>query len=97
MTTTEDQAEFLDSIMQELEADPATTLEDREILKAGHDYIKPLLKPQGLKAGYQDGYYYVKLNGSTKLTTRADIEDLGFKHYFLEPPFKKPVMLKKRS
>ena len=32
MTTTEEQAEFLDSIMQELEADPATTPEDKEIL-----------------------------------------------------------------
>ena len=97
MTTTEEQAEFLDSIMQELEADPATTPEDKEILKAGHDYIKPLLKPQTLYAGYKNGYYYIRLNGSTEFGTIAKLQALGYILHFLEPPFKKPVMLKKRS
>ena len=95
MTTTEEQAEFLDSIMQELEADPATTPEDREILKAG--YIKPLLKPQKLYAGYKNGYYYIRLNGSTEFGTIAKLKALGYILHFLEPPFKKPVMLKKRD
>ena len=97
MNTTEEQAEFLDSIMQELEADPATTPEDKEILKAGHDYIKPLLKPQTLYAGYKNGYYYIRLNGSTEFGTIAKLQALGYILHFLEPPFKKPVMLKKRS
>ena len=97
MTTTEEQAEFLDSIMQELEADPATTPEDREILKAGHDYIKPLLKPKTLYAGYKNGYYYIRLNGSTEFGTIAKLKALGYILHFLEPPFGEPVMLKKRS
>ena len=96
MSTTE-QAEFLSSIMQELEADPEYTKEDKQIIKAGYEFVKPFLEPQKLYAGYQDGYYYVRLNGNTKIGTIADIEALGYEIKFLEPPFGKPTMLKKRD
>ena len=95
MNTTE-QAEFLSSIMQELEADPEYTKEDKQIIKAGYEFVKPLLEPQRLYAGYQDGYYYVRLNGNTKIGTIADIEALGYEIKSLKPPFGKLIMLKKR-
>ena len=96
MNTTE-QAEFLSSIMQELEADPEYPQEEKRIIKAGYDYIKPLLEPQKLYAGYQNGHYYIRLNGSTELGTIAKLKALGYTFHFFQPPFGKPVMLKKRD
>ena len=51
MNTTE-QAEFLESIMQELEADPEYTKEDKQIIKAGYEFVKPFLEPLGLEKGF---------------------------------------------
>ena len=91
------QAEFLSVIMQELEADPEYPEQEKRIIKAGYDYIKPLLKPQKLYAGYQNGHYYIRLNGSTELGTIAKLKALGYTFQLLEPPFGKPIMLKKRD
>ena len=96
MNTTE-QAEFLSSIMEELENDPEYQEEDKQLIKAGYDYIKPLLGPQKLYAGYQHGYYYVRINGSATLGTIRELTAEGYNLLFLEPPFGKPVMLKKRD
>ena len=95
MNTTE-QAEFLSSIMQELEADPEYPEEEKRVIKAGYDYIKPLLKPQKLYAGYDSGYYYIRLNLETKMGTIAKLKALGYTLQLLDPPFGKLVMLKKR-
>ena len=96
MNTTE-QAEFLSSIMEELENDPEYPQEEKRIIKAGYDYIKPLLKPQKLYAGYNAGYYYIRFNLETKMGTIAKLKALGYTLHFLQPPFGKPVMLKKRD
>ena len=99
MTTEKEQAEFLESIMHELDSDPDTTPEDKQLLKSASEFLKPLLKsePEKLYAGYDGGYYSVKLNGSTKISTIAQLKALGYILYFLEPPFGKPVMRKKRD
>ena len=95
MNTTE-QAEFLSSIMEELENDPEYQEEDKQLIKAGYDYIKPLLGPQKLYAGYDAGYYYIRLNLETKMGTIAKLKALGYTLQLLDPPFGKLVMLKKR-
>ena len=94
--TTEEQAEFLDSIMQELEADPEYPEEEKRVIKASYDFIKPLLGPQKLYAGYDAGYYYIRLNLETKMGTIAKLKALGYTLQLLDPPFGKLVMLKKR-
>jgi hypothetical protein len=96
MTTTQ-QAEFLSSIMEELEADPKTTQEDKQLLKSAQEYLRPLLEPPKLYAGYEHGLYYIRLNFNTKLTTIASLQTQGYQLHFLEPPFGKPIMLKKRD
>ena len=98
MNTTE-QAEFLSSIIEELEADPATTSEDRQLLQSASEFIKPLLKsePEKLYAGYNAGYYYIRFNLETKMGMIAKLKALGYTLHFLQPPFGKPVMLKKRD
>ena len=96
MDTTE-QAEFLSSIMEELENDPEYQEEDKQLIKAGYDYIKPLLGPQKLYAGYEAGYYYIRLNLEIKMGMIAELKALGYTLHFLQPPFGKPVMLKKRD
>ena len=96
MNTTE-QAEVLSSIMEELENDPEYQEEDKQLIKAGYDYIKPLLGPQKLYAGYEAGYYYIRLNLETKMGMIAELKALGYTLHFLQPPFGKPVMLKKRD
>ena len=96
MNTTK-QAKFLESIMQELDSDPEYTNEDKQIIKFGYELIKPLIEPQRLYAGYETRFYYIRLNGSTKLGTIAELEALGYKLHFLEPPFGNPIMLKKRD
>ena len=94
MNTTK-QAEFLSGIMQELDSDPEYPEADKQIIKFGYELIKPLLEPQRLYAGSGNGFYYIRLNGSTKLGTIAELEALGYKLHFLEPPFGNPIMLKK--
>lgn len=96
MNTTE-QAEFLSSIMEELENDPEYQEEDKQLIKAGYDYIKPLLGPQKLYAGYDAGYYYIKINLSTKISTIANLQQAGYTLHLLKPPFAEPIMLKKRD
>ena len=97
MNTTE-QSEFLESIMRELDSDPDTTSEDKQLLKSASEFLKPLLKPepQVLYAGYDAGYYFVKVSGSTKIGTITELQASGYALHFLEPPFGKPVMRKKR-
>lgn len=95
MNTTQ-QTEFLSGIMQELEADPDYTPEEKQVIKLGYELIKPLMKPQKFYAGYETGFYYIRLNGSTKLGTIAELKDLGYTLHFLAPPFGNPIMLKKR-
>ena len=98
MNTTE-QAEFLDSIMHELDSDPDTSPQDKQLLKSASEVLKPLLKsePEKLYAGYQNGYYYVKINGSATLGTIRELTAEGYKLQFLEPPFGKPIMIKRRD
>lgn len=50
-----------------------------------------------LYAGYHQGSYYIKLNADTKMGTIAEFNALGYKLQFVEPPFGKPIMLKKRD
>ena len=95
MNTTE-QAEFLSSIMEELENDPEYQEEDKQLIKTGYQLIKPLLEPQRLYAGYQAGYYYIRISLNTKMTTIESLQAQGYNLQFLEPPFGKPIMLKKR-
>ena len=99
MTTAKEQSEFLDSIMQELEADPAASTQDKQLLKSASEFLKPLIKgePEKLYAGYQNGYYYVKINGSATLGTIKKLTAEGYNLLFLEPPFGKPIMLKRRD
>ena len=96
MNTTE-QAEFLSSIMQELEADPEYPEEEKRVIKASYDFIKPLLGPQKLYAGYDAGYYYIRLNLETKMGTIAKLQGAGYTLHLLKPPFAEPIMLKKRD
>ena len=97
MNTTE-QAEFLESIMQELDSDPAASTQDKQLLKSASEFLKPLIKgePEKLYAGYQNGYYYVRINGSATFGTVRELIAQGYEIKFLEPPFGKPVMHKKR-
>ena len=96
MNTTQ-QAEFLSKVMEDLETDPEYTPEDKQIIKFGYEIIQPLIKPQKLYAGSENGFYYIRLNGSTKLGTIAKLKALGYTLHFLQPPFGKPTMLKKRD
>ena len=96
MNTTK-QAKFLESIMQELDSDPEYPEADKQIIKFGYALIKPLLEPQRLYAGSGNGFYYIRLNGSTKLGTIEELKDLGYMLLFIAPPFGKPIMLKKRD
>ena len=88
MTTAKEQSEFLDSIMQELEADPAASTQDKPPLKS---------EPEKLCAGYEAGYYYIKINLSTKISTIANLQQAGYTLHLLKPPFAEPIMLKKRD
>ena len=99
MTTEKEQAEFLDSIMHELDSDPDTSPQDKQLLKSASEFLKPLIKgePETLYAGYRNGYYRIRLNGSATLGTIRELTAEGYKLQFLEPPFGKPIMLKKRS
>ena len=99
MTTEKEQAEFLDKIMHELDSDPDTSPQDKQLLKSASEFLKPLLKsePETLYAGYQNGYYYVRINASATLGTIRKLTAEGYKLQFLEPPFGKPIMLKRRS
>ena len=47
MTTTEDQAEFLDSIMQELDSDPEYTPEAKQLIKVGYAVVKSITALRG--------------------------------------------------
>ena len=98
MNTTE-QAEFLESVMHELDSDPDTSPQDKQLLKSASEFLKPLLKsePEKLYAGYQNGYYYVRINGSATLGTIKKLTAEGYNLLFLEPPFGKLIMLKKRD
>ena len=95
MNTTE-QSEFLDSIMQELDSDPEYTPEAKQLIKVGYAVVKSITEPQKLYAGYEAGYYYIRLNGDTRMGTIAKLKALGYTLHFLQPPFGGPVMLKKR-
>ena len=99
MTTEKEQAEFLDSIMHELDSDPDTSPQDKQLLKSASEFLKPLIKgePEKLYAGYQNGYYYVRINGSATFGTVRELIAQGYEIKFLEPPFGKPIMLKKRD
>ena len=95
MNTTE-QSEFLERIMHELDSDPEYTPEAKQLIKVGYAVVKSITEPQKLYAGYEAGYYYIRLNGDTRMGTIAKLKALGYTLHFLQPPFGKPVMLKKR-
>ena len=95
MNTTE-QSEFLDSIMQELEADPDTTPEAKQLIKVGYAVVKSITEPERLYAGYENGYYFIKINKDVTGTPLMQLRALGYEIKFLEPPFGKLIMLKKR-
>jgi hypothetical protein len=73
-------------IMETLEVQEA-----RQVAREGHEII-------GFKlyAGYENGYYYIRLDGDVKMATIASLQMQGYQLRFLEPPFGKPIMLKKR-
>ena len=96
MNTTE-QAEFLESIMQELDSDPDTTQAEKQLIKVGYAVVKSITEPQKLYAGYQNGYYYVRINGSATFGTARELIAQGYEIKFLEPPFGKLIMIKKRD
>jgi hypothetical protein len=54
--------------------------------------------PQSLHfvAGYQNGYYYLKPDPDSPLIELRPLTLLGYKLQFLQEPFRKPIMLKKR-
>ena len=54
-------------------------------------------EPQNLYAGYEAGYYYIKINLSTKISTIANLQQAGYTFHLLKPPFAEPIMLKKRD
>jgi hypothetical protein len=87
MNTTE-QAEFLERIMHELDSDPAASTQDKPLLKS---------EPEKLCAGYEAGYYYIKINLNTKISTIAKLQGAGYTLHLLKPPFAEPIMLKKRD
>ena len=93
-----EQSEFLESIMRELDSDPDTTPQDKQLLKSAGEFLKPLLnpEPQVLYAGYDAGYYFIKIHKDVLGTTLTQLRALGYEIKFLEPPFGKPVMRKKR-
>ena len=99
MATEQEQAEFLESMIKELDSDPATSPQDKQLLKSASEFLKPLLKsePEKLYAGYQNGYYYVKINGSATFGTVRELIAQGYEIKFLEPPFGKPIMIKRRD
>ena len=98
MNTTE-QAEFLEGIMHELDSDPDTSPQDKQLLKSASEFLKPLIKgePEKLYAGYENGYYDVRINGSATFGTVRELIAQGYEIKFLEPPFGKPSMRKKRD
>ena len=96
MNTTK-QAKFLESIMQELDSDPEYTPEAKQLIKVGYAVVKSITAPQRLYAGYEAGYYYIRLNGNTRMGTIAKLKALGYTLHFLEPPFGKLIMIKKRD
>ncbi len=96
-------------MIKELDSDPDTTPQDKQLLKSASEFLKQLLKsaseflkpllnpePQVLYAGYDAGYYFVKVSGSTKIGTITELQASGYALHFLQPPFGKPVMHKKR-
>ena len=95
MNTTE-QSEFLESIMQELGNDPDTTQEEKQLIKVGYAVVKSITEPQRLYAGYENGYYFIKINKDVTGTPLMQLRALGYEIKFLEPPFGKLIMLKKR-
>ena len=99
MATEQEQAEFLESMIKELDSDPDTSPQDKQLLKSASEFLKPLLKsePETLYAGYQNGYYYVKINGSATFGTARELIAQGYEIKFLEPPFGKPIMIKRRD
>ena len=86
-------------MIKELDSDPDTTLQDKQLLKSASEFLKPLLKsePETLYAGYQNGYYYVRINGSATFGTARELIAQGYEIKFLEPPFGKPIMIKRRD
>ena len=97
MTTEREQSEFLDSIMQELGSDPEYTPEAKQLIKVGYAVVKSITEPQRLYAGYENGYYFIKINKDVPGTPLMQLRALGYEIKFLEPPFGKPVMRKKRD
>ena len=95
MNTTK-QAEFLESIMQELDSDPDTTQEEKQLIKVGYAVVKSITEPERLYAGYENGYYFIKINKDVTGTPLMQLRALGYEIKFLEPPFGKLIMLKKR-
>ena len=95
MNTTE-QAEFLESIMQELDSDPDTTPEAKQLIKVGYAVVKSITEPERIYAGYENGYYFIKINKDVTGTPLMQLRALGYEIKFLEPPFGKLIMLKKR-
>ena len=87
MTTTQSQAEFLSEIMEELEQDPEYPESEKEILRQGYKFIKPILNPVRITAGYKDDYYYIKISKDMPLANLDPLLKAGYKLYFLEPPF----------
>ena len=99
MATEQEQAEFLESMIKELDSDPDTSPQDKQLLKSASEFLKPLIKgePETLYAGYDGGYYYVKINGNATFGTARELIAQGYEIKFLEPPFGKLIMLKKRD
>lgn len=91
-----EQAKFLSEAMEAMEKEAGTSKEDREFIRMGYYLISPLLKPPRICAGYEGGWWYVKLDPNTKIRTIEELQGHGYKLRFAAPPFGKPMMLKKR-
>ena len=50
-----------------------------------------------LYAGYEMGYYCVRIKGDIELATLLPLQALGYRLRFLQPPASHPVLLKRRA
>ena len=49
-----------------------------------------------LYAGYETGYYCVRIKGDIELATLLPLQAKGYRLRFLQPPASHPVLLKRR-
>jgi hypothetical protein len=91
-TATQKQAEWLNSLIED--ATPSATPPERELLERAKSLITPLLP---IYAGYQDGYYYIRINSNMRISTILDLQRLGYRLRYLGAAFTKPIMIKRRD